>query len=242
MTMVINLSKLAKNAGPLNSLTPNFSLIDVLKPEMVNLLGKTLPLGISEADHIKSCVNNERLRIYLTDPSVFRKPGDFKAHAFVDEFEGMEHLLSACLLSSYVPIGTGPLRYSDGCAAGLANKFMSNRTVCRAVNREGDKEIREARDNWIDGGLAQNWPTLDSGTIVVSPIAIQSKSNIVISPKIEEGGRLVELSKGLKVGVSFENGLALKNMILSTEEATYQEIYNSAYDDATRVIKEKNLI
>ena len=52
----------------------------------------------------------------------------------------------------------------------------------------------------------------------------------------------MELSKGLKIGVSLDNGVALRNMLISTEEATYQEIYSSAYDDAARVIKKKNLI
>ena len=154
----------------------------------------------------------------------------------------MEHILSACLLSSYVPIGTGPLNYSKTCAAGQANKYMSNKEVSIAIDRVGGKQKRAARDNWIDGGLAQMFPILDKHTIVVSPIAIQSKSNIVISPKIEDGGRLASISAGIKVGVSFKNGVAVKNMLLSTEEGRYQEIFSEAYDDAVRVCKDHNLI
>jgi hypothetical protein len=44
-------------------------------------------------------------------------------------------------------------------------------------------ETLAPKKKWWDGGLAVMFPKVDNSTILVSPVAIRSKSNIVISPK-----------------------------------------------------------
>ena len=85
------------------------------------------------------------------------------------------------------------------------------------------------------------WPKLDSKTIVVSPLSIKSLDQLCICPELPADGYLAPLSKDLSIGISKENGTALTRMLWSSDNMTFEEIYRNAYDDATRVLREKGL-
>ena len=97
---------------------------------------------------------------------------------------------------------------------------------------------------WWDGGLAVMFPKVDSRTIMVSPVSIRSKTNIVICPRwIGDDSKGVNIgSRGLIANTSWENAVGAKNMLYATEDEEYEKICNEAYDDARRVCEENSLV
>ena len=100
--------------------------------------------------------------------------------------------MSACLLSSYVPVATGPLSPATGTAVHAATQYMKGRGAKRSTPA-GVVDVGPI-PQWYDGGLAAMFPKIDDGTMLVSPVSIRSKSNIVICPQWVGG------EKGLKIG------------------------------------------
>ena len=90
----------------------------------------------------------DRLRVFLTDPSKFTHPGHFGSHALVNDFSSLEHLLSACILSSYVPVGTGPMIPEPGSTVDKAFKFMEDKWVKRM--KKGGEKTNEKRSDVRD--------------------------------------------------------------------------------------------
>ncbi|GMH64937.1 hypothetical protein TrST_g9655 [Triparma strigata] len=257
MPIVSRCAKKAREAGVLTSLTPGFSLVDVLDPILREAMKEALERqGVTGNDvdgFIRERVNGDRLRVFVTDPSKFTHPGHFGSHALVNDFSSLEHLLSACILSSYVPVGTGPMIPEPGSTVDKAFKFMEDKWVKRMKKGDGwtvggdDEDGLEdvsPKKKWWDGGLAVMFPKIDSRTIMVSPVSIRSKTNIVICPRwIGDDSKGVNIgSRGLIANTSWENAVGAKNMLYATEDEEYEKIFNEAYDDARRVCEENSLV
>jgi hypothetical protein len=116
MEAVLAVSRKTEQAGYLNTLSPNFSLVD----EMEDHLGRLIREAVDddEAYFLQRIHSNNMntdgtggslLRIGLTDRRVFPPLGEnIKAACYCDTFRSIDDVLAACILSSYVPAITGP--------------------------------------------------------------------------------------------------------------------------------------
>ena len=250
MTVVSASADEALNAGPLQSLTPNFSLVDVGIPRVKKLfVDASAREGFStDLDaFVKERVSGNVL-VFLTDNAKFLRLQGYDSHAFVSEFGDFDHLISACILSSYVPFATGPLMPKAGDVVDTAAQVMATKPVHR-FGKEGIEEVQPRR-TWWDGGLAAMFPREmgDTDTVIVSPIAIHHHDrNIVICPKPEWSSSAnkkfgFKFDDQITAAPSMSNALAAWRMILPAREVVYDEIFASAYDDARRVCKENLLV
>ena len=80
------------------------------------------------------------------------------------------------------------------------------------------------------------WPTVDSHTIVVSPVNIKHRVNKVICPEKTEGARYVKVSKDIEVEISLRNIKGGRDMIMPKDVKMYEQIFEDAYEDAERVL------
>ena len=93
-------------------------------------------------------------------------------------------------------------------------------------------------EEWIDGGISVMWPSLDESTVVVSPVTIRHASNVVVCPKGEEGSKWARVSRDIEVEISRQNGTGAIEMIHPTNTKRYDEIFESAYEDARRAFED----
>ena len=116
---------------------------------------------------------------------------------------------------------------------------MSTRKV-KQMAKGGGVSVLDPKNRWLDGALSQMFPKLDSGTIIISPLAMRSSSNIVICPKVDDKARTLALGS-LKLDATATNAKAVRRMLISSDDGELQRIFAAAYDDAKRVLKENNL-
>jgi len=212
-----------------------------LQPSLRSSLGSILTLSPLPPSpklsfYIKRHVNSH-LRVHLTSPSLLGYLGDFRAHAYLDEFPTYSRLHAACILSSYVPLATGYMDRSKG-VVGEATSELENVTAKRLDCRNEPEYTVVPPDNWVDGGLSVMWPTKDTETVVVSPVNIKHATNMVICPSPTEGSNWVRVSKEIEVEVSWGNARGGRDMIHPQTEKRYMEVYDGAYGDAERVGRE----
>lgn len=113
-----------KSTIPLDVLTPGFSLIDQVECPFREAMAKALG-GYCEKDEFNNTTihdidpqlfakrfNNGSLRIGLTDRRELGFP-IMNSYRYVDTFRDLEDVVAACMLSSYIPGGTGPLNVKD---------------------------------------------------------------------------------------------------------------------------------
>jgi hypothetical protein len=142
----------------------------------------------------------------------------------LDSFASVDHLVGALLLSSYIPGATGRLRpHPVNSAVGRARQALGDHWGLKTMDRHGPAGSsgtepagkataaggqltavlappagtparQAAASGLFDGGLGLNWPVLDRGTVLVSPLAVRpiGRANVgrpVICPK--GSGRVV---------------------------------------------------
>lgn len=226
MNILLTLAKEA-SSRPINALTPGFSLIDVLEPHLRTELGSVAPSLLSKR------LAGGRLRVALTAPGPGFLTNPCKASRTVDTFRDAEHLVAACILSSYVPAATGPLCPAEDSAAGRAAKTMAAAWGIKG----GDVELQLVPQQagagaFIDGGLATMWPVRDHTTVIASPIAVRSDhGNGTICPSGDfrwfvRGGR------GVTVDASLSNLTRGWSMLISPTAAELEKSFRDGHDDA----------
>ena len=235
MEIVLQTSRQA-HSNTWDALQPGFSLIDSVEPALGRLLRESIG-GDEEAflKRVNNDINNNNnnnyqslLWIGLTDRRRFLSTLRFKslfyndrpnnnntqtnstttdAFFWVHRYRSVDDVVAACILSSYIPFVTGPVR-GNQCphnpAVARAAKQLHDMiqeggcVVPRLSNRDGDDETldnamslvavdhsgRHREIGW-DGGLVDAFPVLDHQTVVVSPVAISHSTNAVISPALE---------------------------------------------------------
>jgi len=199
-----------RQGGILDVLKPGFSLIDTLERNFVSELKKALggsgdskvSTGTgagAEEDHtdldydidllMNRIQNGRLLRIGLTDRTkvnLASLKSDLSAYVYVDQYRDIYDIVSAAILSSYIPIGTGPLslqlaQQSNNLAIsrawervktmeqlGFLKHGESSLPVVRSTattDADSDYETR-----YIDGGIANICPEIDNQTLIVCPM------------------------------------------------------------------------
>ncbi|GMI48339.1 hypothetical protein TrCOL_g8833 [Triparma columacea] len=239
-SVVSPVSLTASAAGPLGSLKPGVSLVDVMSPFMEDAIRNETGLDEVELD---SYVRNEltnRLRVHLTSPTCLTSPlslslGNPSLHSYHDTFPTYRHLHAANILSSYVPIATGYLDRNKGVVKEATTLLRSLPAKRGIPGSDGGYDVIEGEE-WVDGGLSIMWPTVDSHTIVVSPVTIKHRVNKVICPRKTEGARYVKVSKDIEVEISLRNIKGGRDMIMPKDVKMYEQIFEDAYEDAERVL------
>jgi hypothetical protein len=214
-----------------------------------------------DEEEILRRVQGGRLRIGLTDSGYFPffRGNQQEAYVFVDEFENLQEILAACILSSYVPGLTGPAPLARSFqihpAVLQANKCLKEMVERGAVkDRKGSRRERlhkETSELW-DGGLVNLFPTINKESILVTPFAGTFK-NPTISPMMVAGAPQ-ELPTGFttpkiafpvnsysSVDVSMENLRTLRYMALSSTDDALQTWFAQGYDTCQLFLSNNNM-
>lgn len=210
MGVVLKVAERTKEKGGImDVLKPGFSLIDQLEDlmelEMQSALGGSKD---SKGDYDNELLMNRiqggnLLHIGLTDRNKFdvtNPRADLKAYAYVDQYRDLKDISAAALLSSYIPVGTGPANWEkdsknlavrrawgvvkemrvlgfikDGItkSALLGYKKVGNGhldVVEESMQDSFQSEVNDDKLGYLDGGLANMFPEIDDSTLIVSPI------------------------------------------------------------------------
>jgi len=137
-----------------------------------------------------------------------------KAYVYADQYRDLNDIVSACILSSYIPIVTGPLMGAEDPFQNLAVQrawrkvkemhkqgFIKNgltNNVDKSVDNNLYQIRQEEEDNkqaekdaggviFFDGGFANNWPTIDEFTVIATPLnGVFSNPNISPNKSFEK--------------------------------------------------------
>lgn len=186
-------------------LKPGFSLIDQLEDlmelEMQSALGgsKDFP-GDYDNDLLMNRIQGGKLlHIGLTDREKFdftNARADLKAYVYADQYRDLKDISSAALLSSYIPVGTGPANWEkdsknlavrrawdtvkemrvlgflkDGITKSALRPKLGEDRLDVDDLIQGSKSFEEDdKLGYLDGGFANMFPEIDESTLIVSPI------------------------------------------------------------------------
>ena len=210
------------------------------------------------------------LRIGLTNRMTTPYLRNPKAYCYVDEYRDAHDIVAACMLSSFIPGGTGLLsgssdtilgsskRLREMTALGYVKKLTSNgETVTVKLPTGHDDESSSSSGNdksvddvpnflFLDGGLSNAFPVFDSSTVVVTPLCGIFDPNPFVSPAVRkqkdvDDGNLFRVSDRAKIYMIQQNAHSFRRMVLSSDDSTLQERYGHGYDDAKRFLVDNNL-
>eukprot|EP00559_Dactyliosolen_fragilissimus_P008371 CAMPEP_0184861336 /NCGR_PEP_ID=MMETSP0580-20130426/6043_1 /TAXON_ID=1118495 /ORGANISM="Dactyliosolen fragilissimus" /LENGTH=332 /DNA_ID=CAMNT_0027358791 /DNA_START=370 /DNA_END=1368 /DNA_ORIENTATION=+ len=280
MAAIIRIAESAmERSGPLDVFTPGFSLIDEIEEIILFELQKALGgSSDSRGDYdnelfLRRTDNGRLLHIGLTDMRKFKifTNNPTRAYVFADKYRDLNDVLSMCMLSSYIPLGTGPL-------FGTVDPFK-NTTVSRSwttvkemeelgflkegitgypVTKEiSTNNVTDRIDNtyFFDGGISNMWPTIDESTLIVSPLNGKFK-NPHISPTVKEVStedesnfvsntifpNYVHISDGVELGMNKDNIISLYKMLKTSDASFLEERFRDGYDDASDFLRHQNYI
>ena len=188
---------------------------------------------------------NRSLRIGMTDRRklLSNKFSDrHNAYIYVDEFRDLHDVVAACVLSSYIPFGTGPINVNhENTVVWQATKRMkeleklgyvkcgqTGKPLTSITNKEN---ADDTSCYFIDGGLVENWPTIDDQTVVISPVNGDYSPNPYISPNIPDEHNLFTIRDGVSVGMNKENIETVTRMLLCSDDEILEKYFQLGYDD-----------
>lgn len=196
-------------------------------------------------------IQGGRLRIGLTDiHAIGRFEKMSGAYAYVDRFESLGEIISACILSSYIPGLTGPLSFRTlerkGAvrrASETMNKMLSRRAVkdCLGfpLDNFDDKSLRVERNTgrirFLDGGLANVFPVIDASTCIVTPF-VGNFINPTISPN-ESAAIAKGSGPSSRWPVSYlENARVMRYVSFSSKRQILENFFELGFNNATQFL------
>jgi len=187
-------SGLLENLGiSLDVLTPGFSLIDQVEGPFRNSLAKALG-GYCVKDHSKNNYTfhdidpdlfarrfpHGALRIGLTDRRELRPPSLFKAYRYVDSYRDLEDVIACSMLSSYVPLGTGPLKLKDKMPNFLGG-LMPKSEITDVSDRSGIHLKEMEKLGMVKNGIT-GLPTVNDTSRGTEDVESKDESNTTNEP------------------------------------------------------------
>jgi hypothetical protein len=202
-----------------------------------------------------------RIRIGFTDSGYFPnfRGNQRNAYVFVDEFESLQEILAACILSSYVPGITGPapwkLSVQNHPAVVQASNYLKPMIARGSLKdwkgKSRDRLFRQTSELW-DGGLVNLFPTVDSQSILVTPFAGKF-NNPIISPMMMTATpqsateafsiprMALVINSDASLDVSMENLRTLRYMALSSTDDALQAWFAQGYDSCQSFLSNNNM-
>ncbi|KAG7336879.1 lecithin:cholesterol acyltransferase [Nitzschia inconspicua] len=264
MSMTVNqICAVAVQSGILDHLHPRFSLVD-----RVNEALRRLTENMDEEEILRR-TSAGRLRIGLSDSGYFPffRANQQEAYVFVDEFESIQEILAACVLSSYVPglTGPAPLKRSIQLHPAVMEasshlKQMLKRGVIK--DRNGNRRDRLCKDNseFWDGGLVNLFPTINKASILVTPFG-GTFNNPTISPRMVTGVQqhthddpqnknnnffsipkvALAVNNYASLDVSMENLRTLRYMAMSSTDEALQLWFSQGYDTCQKFLSDHSM-
>jgi hypothetical protein len=264
MDAVLQVSKRSREAGRLDALQPGFSLIDVAEEYFSRLLRQAVQddpdLFLQRIDH------GRLLRIGLTDRRVFPPVGDNpRAFCYVDHYQSIDDVISACTLSSYVPGLTGPAwgsldeRHSavvratqhlrGMIAAGSVKQGATGKPIRPTSTMQHLEGVR-GREIFWDGGLVNAFPHVDEHTVIVAPLA-GNFTHDSINPSLDyidelsdnaKSPRVLVLNDRVQIHLTRANARTFRSIVLSSDDDVLQEKFTQGYDNAYKFLDKRNLL
>lgn len=250
MSAALEISR-ATRKHPLDALQPGFSLVDEMYQHFRQLVKDAVD---NDPQAFLKRVNG-KLRIGLTDRRVFPPLGaNEKAYAVVDSYRGVDDVLAAALLSSYIPGVTGPIggtwdtRHSAlPWASRQVNEMIAAGCVKHGVTGQPIPPLPlSSREICWDGGLVNAFPIVDEETLMVSPVAVQfSKHAHTINPALQTTGvvvRALRLNEWVSFHLTADNAIRLRQIVMSSDATVLQARFAEGYDDAQKYLERHSLM
>lgn len=202
------------------------------------------------------------LHIGLTDRRAFpcfRRNPD--AYVYVNVFGSVEEIVSACILSSYVPGLTGPISditFGTNGAVRRANNVLLHmmekgsiksfsgvplQSPLQRLNNERNQsqislyDSHQLQNNIVfwDGGLANLFPRINVGTCIITPFT-GSFSNPTISPSSATASQNLVDEAFSRPTICLENLRTIRYIAFSSESLTLEGWFEQGYNDANRFL------
>ncbi len=238
----------------------SFSLIDQVA-EAITVLVRDVDeeLALRRTDY------GRLLHIGLTDSRAFpqfRRNRD--AYLYVDHYESLEEILSACILSSYIPGLTGPMAHKTferNGAVRRANKVLISMTERGSIKNARGIPLRKIDNSWIgqdaighdlvdfqnnilfwDGGLVNVFPAINLDTCIVTPFT-GFFTNPTISPSSSPNTpQSIEAHNDYsRPALCLENLRTIRYIAFSSESLALESWFEQGYNDANAFLNHKRV-
>lgn len=273
-----------KSNAILNSLTPGFSLLDQVEDVITSAM--QVALGGSadnpndyDNDLLMNRIDHGRLlRIGITDTRDFasnvRKnigkhlvKRNLDMYVYTSKYRDLKDIVSASILSSYVPIGTGPLPSNTNSGENAAVKrafdrvremeelgYLKHGVTGETLQGKIGKDDIESGELIIpetssinevyfwDGGLVNMFPSVDDKTVMVTPLNCTFSNPFIAPEALFENNRFIDVDDNVSVGMNMQNMKLLLKMLRSSDPAYLDERFTNGYDDTKKYLKERNLL
>jgi len=276
MNVILELAqRVKKSGGILDCFRPGFSLIDQLEDLLLNALKKAC--DDDNEYFLRRIENGKLLRIYIAHPNKLFSSNETQQSdvlypsRYMDEYRDFEDVVAACMLSSFIPGITGPVR---GSLDTFDNKTVQRssqriRALCTDIKTsikdsagnpvlltEEEDGISNSRDLYWDGGLCNNWPTIDDSTWIVSPLSGDYSPNLYIAPEYKTDDQDSNSSilppwlsppkyvkwHGYRIDINQNNMESMLRMMISSDPDVLQQRFYDGYDDTKKFLEERNII
>jgi hypothetical protein len=265
MDAVLQVAKRTRQAGRLDALQPGFSLIDVAEEYFAPLLQNAVQ---DDPDYFLQRIDHGRLlRIGLTDRRVFLPSfrNNPRAFCYIDHYQSIDDVISACTLSSYVPGLTGPAwgslderhsavaragqRMRGMIAAGSVKQGTTGKPIPPLSTLQHSEGVRGREICW-DGGLVNMFPHVDERTVIVTPLtgnfthdSITPSLDYVDEASNNDKGdpRAVVVDDYAQIHLTTANARTLLCMTFSSDDDVLQGYFTQGYDNAHKFLDKRNL-
>jgi len=274
MNIVLTTSRKTKElGGALDVFQPGFSLIDQMELSFTNELYKALNDGDWDL-FCKRTLDGQKLRLGLMDKRRFglrhvtNLHGAMDAYCYVDEYRSIEDVVAVCTLSSYIPGVTGTVAgTADVSNSAVRRSFKLVQEMVKlgfvkdgitglplvgdddddddsvGKSEKSDETIKAT--NFIDGGLADVFPTVDKSTIIVSPMGGNYDYPSISPSVVEEDSsafRMVEIHPSARIAINKENAKMMVNMIKSSDDSVLEDWFHTGYDCARKFLSDQGML
>ncbi len=199
----------------------------------------------------------------------FLVKGNLNMYVYTSKYRNLKDIVSTAILSSYIPIGTGPLRANEPNTNNTAVKdsfqtvqemeelgYIRHGVTGEIVNQtmygssshddDGDDDTTTSffsRESYFwDGGLVNMFPTIDESTVMVTPLNCQFSNPYIAPDAITDNNHYINIDKNVSLGMNMQNLQLFRKMLKSSDPEYLDEKFKDGYDDTQKFLKEKGLL
>lgn len=162
---------------------------------------------------------------------------------FVKKTSYPDNIIGNSGVEESLPITLPPAAYKRGNPQRQESDLTAN---------QQPRQNKHGFPDFVDGGLSNAFPVIDSRTVVVTPICGIYEPNPYIAPSRTSsaagggGGQvkddnLLRISDRVKIYLNRQNAHTLRRIVLSSDDDALQERFANGHDDARRFLYDNNL-